>query len=96
MVILSICFGALITYICGVSTIPLATLYSQNNKYIVPLELSPLLTCMPSSIKNNLLPIKFPLIPQNISDPQTRIRQLIQDYINETISNPFQYPHLYA
>ena len=94
MIILDIIVGSVICYICSVATLPLATLYTQNNTYLYPLEVPQFPRNMPTIVSKNLPPTQFPLVPKNFYDPNVSLVNVIKNYLNELMNNPSSNPQL--
>ncbi len=92
MAFINLLFAILLTYICSVAALPLASLYSQNNSYIEPLKVPKIPNGMPKIIIHNLPPTKFPLVPTDFYEPNKSLLQMVKNYLNNLINNPIQNP----
>lgn len=96
MIVLNIILASIICYICSIATLPLATLYAQNNSYLYPLEAPQFPKDMPTIVSKNLPPTQFPLVPNDFYNPHVSLSVVIKNYLNELINNPTSNPQLIA
>lgn len=96
LTIINILVACLFTYICSVVTVPLATLYAQNDAYIVPLQIPQFPQGMPTIVSGKLPPTQFPNLPSNFYTDQGNTKAILLQYFNELMQNPNAHPEFFS
>ena len=77
-------------------TVPLATLYAQNDAYIVPLQIPQFPQGMPTIVSGKLPPTQFPNLPSNFYTDQGNTKAILLQYFNELMQNPNAHPEFFS